>query len=334
MNKVFSINLTLYIGLVLTAVVIFLAIFGPALAPHTLTETLNVRYENGTILAPPLKPFESAEYPLGTDFWGYDLLSMVFYGIRYTLVISLVITIIKMSVGTIIGLYIGTWKKAPSMLVAFENAWSYIPLFLIVFFFLYPINFDEMVASSYLIYYFIVITSLVSIPSIISSVRKKSTEIAKSVFIEAAKTLGATRNRLVWWHIFPQLKESLLIMFILEIVQVIALMGQLALLNVFIGGTLFRPDSHIFLSITKEVTGLVGSARASIYGASPHILYVPLAFLLMITIAFSMLANGLKNRFQANYQRTPWIKTGFEPKLKPKRKMLLARTQEKRTKSI
>ncbi|GHH98469.1 ABC transporter permease subunit [Neobacillus kokaensis] len=321
MNKILSINYSLYAGVVLTVLLIFLATFGPALAPHTLTETLRTRYVNGTIIAPPLEPFHSKDYPLGTDRWGYDLLSMILYGIRYTLIISTVVTIFKMTAGTIIGLYVGTWKKSPQWLEAFENAWSYVPLFIILYFFLMPITFDEKVESFILISYFIIIASIISIPSIISSVRKKSKEISKSIFIEAAQTLGANRHRVVWKHIFPQLKETLLVMFILEIVHVIAIMGQLALMKIFIGGTIFRPDSQIYLSITKEIAGLVGSARENIYSNSTYILYIPLITLLMITLSFNLLANGLKNRIQSAYQRTPWIKTGFEPTLVSKRKV-------------
>ncbi|WP_254119158.1 hypothetical protein [Bacillus sp. FJAT-29790] len=108
-------------------------------------------------------------------------------------------------------------------------------------------------------------------------------------------------------------------MFILEIVYVITLMGQLALMNIFIGGTMKRFDPLIYLSVTKELAGLVGQARGNIYG-NTHILFVPLIVLLFTTISFSLLANGLKNRFQSNYARTPWIKTGWEPRFKPIRK--------------
>ncbi|MCM3569988.1 ABC transporter permease subunit [Neobacillus mesonae] len=321
MNKFLSINFTLYTGIALTAILIFLAVFGPFIAPHTITDTLRTSYVDGKIIGPPLEPFMSMDYPLGTDRWGYDLFSMILYGIRYTLVISITITVIKMAAGSFLGLYIGTWRKVPQWIQAFENAWSYIPLFLILFFFLAPISVNSEVNSFVLIFYFIIIASIISIPSIISSVRKKSNEIFKSTFIEAAQTLGASRHRIVWRHVFPQLKESLLIMFILEIVQVIALMGQLALMKIFIGGTIFRPDNNIYLSITKEIAGLVGSARENIYSHTAYILYVPLVLLLIITISFSLLANGLKNHFQSTYQRTPWIKTSFEPKLKPKRKV-------------
>ncbi|HYK73338.1 MAG TPA: ABC transporter permease subunit [Pseudoneobacillus sp.] len=326
MNKLLRINYSLYFGVIFVTSLLFLAVFGSFLAPHTLTETLDTTYVDGDILAPPLEPLKSDSYPFGTDRWGYDLLTMVLYGIRYTIFIALAVTVIKMVLGTIIGLYVGTWKKTPSWIESIENAWSYVPLFLILYFFFNKINFNSNMDSYKLILYFIILTSIISIPSIVSSTRKKTSEIHKSIFIEAARALGANRHRIIWKHIFPQMKESLLVMFILEIVYVITIMGQLSLMNIFVGGTIVRHDPTIYLSITKEISGLVGSARGNIYG-SQYILQIPLTILLIITISFSLLANGLKNRYQSNYQRTPWIKTGFEPKLMPKRKEYLKKTR-------
>ncbi|QED48393.1 ABC transporter permease subunit [Cytobacillus dafuensis] len=319
MNKLYKLNYSLYLGIFFVSVLIFLSIFGPILAPYSLTELLETQYTNGKVLAPPLEPFENESYPLGTDKWGYDLLTMVLYGIRYTVLIALAVTCIKMLFGTVFGLYIGTWKKTPSWVIAFENAWSYVPLFLILYFFMKPISFNSILETSTLVFYFIILASVISIPSIVSSVRLKTNELYKSVYIEAANILGASRNRLIWKHIFPQLKETILVMFILEIVYVITIMGQLALMNIFVGGTIVRFDPLIFLSTTKELSGLVGQARGNIYG-NTHILVVPLIILLFTTISFSLLANGLKNRFQSNYSRTPWIRTGQIQILKPIRK--------------
>jgi ABC-type dipeptide/oligopeptide/nickel transport system permease subunit len=319
MNKLRTINYPFYLGFIFVSILVLLSIIGPYIAPHTLTDMFKTSYTNGRIYAPPLEPFESWDFPLGTDKWGYDILTMLLYGIRYTIWISLAVTIIKMVLGTIIGLYAGMWNRTPSWIEAIESAWSYVPLFLILFFFFNPISFGGQVEPSILILYFIILTSIISIPSIVSSVRKNTKEISKSTYIEAARTLGANKHRLIWKHIFPQLKESLLVMFILEIVIVISIMGQLALMNIFIGGTIVRRDPTIYLSITKEISGLVGSARGNIYGSS-HILYIPLIVLLLTTLSFNLFANGLKRRYQSNYQRTPWIKTSYVPKMKSKGK--------------
>ncbi|GLB57947.1 ABC transporter permease subunit [Cytobacillus sp. NCCP-133] len=319
MNRLLKINYSFYFGVFLVSVLLFFCIFGPMLAPHSLTSTLETQYTSGKVLAPPMEPFESDSYPLGTDKWGYDLMSMILNGLRYTVFIAAAVTAVKMFFGTLMGLYIGTWKKTPGWMIAFENAWSYVPLFLILYFFLAPISFNSALEESALIGCFIAIASIISIPSIVSSVRLKTAELYQSVYIEAAKALGANKHRLIWKHILPQLKETFLVMFILETVYVIAIMGQLALMNIFVGGTIMRFDPIIYLSGSKELAGLVGQARGNIYG-STHILLIPLFVLLYTTASFSLLANGLKNRFQSNYQRTPWIKTGHEPQVQPARK--------------
>ncbi|RDU36387.1 aminopeptidase [Neobacillus piezotolerans] len=319
MNKLFRINYSYYIGVTFVGILLFLTAFGEILAPYSLSEQLEAKYVDGTIIAPPIEPFTMKEYPLGTNRWGYDLLTLVLHGIRYTVLVSIAVTVLKMGAGTLIGLYAGTMKRVPGWLEAFENAWSYVPLFIILYFFLIPISMNSMLKPIKLIIYFIIAAAVISTPSIVSSVRKKTEEINKSVFIEAAKSLGAGRNRIIWRHIFPQMKESLTVMFILEIVYVITIMGQLALVNIFVGGTTMTMDPVIYISITNELAGLVGQARGNVYGTF-HVLLVPLAALLITTLSFSLLANGLKNRFQSNYQRMPWIKTGFEPVLQPKRK--------------
>lgn len=319
MNKLLKINYALYLGVFMVAILIFIALFGSILAPHTLTEQLEAKYTGGTIVAPPVEPFKTKEYPLGTNRWGYDLLTYILHGLKYTIFVSIAVTVLKMALGTLIGLYAGMMKRVPGWVEAFEKAWSYVPLFIILYFFLMPISFNPIISTFKLIVYFIVITAVISTPSIVSSIRKKTEEINKSVFVEAARTLGASRNRIIWQHIFPQMKESLTVMFILEIVYVITIMGQLALVNIFVGGTKMTFDPLLYFSMTNELAGLVGQARGNIYGTY-HVLTVPLTVLLITTLSFSLLANGLKNRFQSNYQRMPWIKTGFEPVLQPKRK--------------
>ncbi|WP_404292243.1 ABC transporter permease [Cytobacillus kochii] len=321
MNKVYNRNYALYLGIVSVTIVLFFTVFGPKIAPHSIFMALEVKYIDGDVISPPLKPFESMAYPLGTDRWGYDLLSMILYGLRYTVWIAIAVATIKMIIGTVLGMFIGTWKKTPSFIIAFEGAWSYVPAFLILYFCLLPINFGSILETPILIAYFIVIASLVGTPSIVSSVRQKTAEIYKRDFVLASMTLGAKRWRLLWRNVFPQLKESLLVMFTMEIVYVITIMGQLALLNIFIGGTIVRNDPVIYLSVTKELSGLVGQARENLMG-NQYILMVPLIILLITTISFSLLTAGLKNKFQADYARMPWIKTGIKPKGRPTRKRL------------
>lgn len=80
--------------LILVSALIALSVLGPLLAPHVPT-AINVPAR----LSPP-----SAEFPLGTDALGRDILSRILHGSRWTLGLAFLISIIGLSIGTAFGL--------------------------------------------------------------------------------------------------------------------------------------------------------------------------------------------------------------------------------------
>src|SRR5262245_60819021 len=86
-----------FVGLLSFALFIFLAIFGPAIAPHEFDELIR-----GAQRQPP-----SPEYPFGTDRLGRDVYSRVLWGAREIIVIPGVATVIAVALGTAAGLTLG-----------------------------------------------------------------------------------------------------------------------------------------------------------------------------------------------------------------------------------
>lgn len=78
----------------LSAIVILLVVFGPVFAPHDPT-AINIA---NRLSAP------SADWPLGTDALGRDILSRLLYGARWSLGLAFVISVIGLSIGTLAGL--------------------------------------------------------------------------------------------------------------------------------------------------------------------------------------------------------------------------------------
>jgi peptide/nickel transport system permease protein len=88
-------------GLVVAAVMIGLAIVGPAITPY------NPLGGDFPILRPP-----SPQHPFGTDSFGKDVLSQVLYGARVSIVVGLGAASLAMLFGVILGLlagYYGGW---------------------------------------------------------------------------------------------------------------------------------------------------------------------------------------------------------------------------------
>ncbi|MDB5525426.1 MAG: transporter permease [Rhizobium sp.] len=85
---------TAWVGIIIVAFFIFLALFGPWIAPYSEAETV------GDTWAP-----SSAQFWFGTDNIGRDMLSRLIYGARMTIGVALGTTILSFTIGTIAGLF-------------------------------------------------------------------------------------------------------------------------------------------------------------------------------------------------------------------------------------
>ncbi len=84
------------VGSLLIAVFLFVAIFGPLLAPYPPT------VETGPVLAGP-----SRAHLFGTDQFGFDLLSELLYGARVAAAISLTVVTLSLAIGLALGTLAG-----------------------------------------------------------------------------------------------------------------------------------------------------------------------------------------------------------------------------------
>ena len=82
------------VGLSMVALMLFVAVFAPLLAPHDV----------GTIVTPDVFAAFSAKLPFGSDFLGRDMLSRILYGTRLTVLLALAAVLLAALTGTTLGL--------------------------------------------------------------------------------------------------------------------------------------------------------------------------------------------------------------------------------------
>ncbi|GLK64404.1 ABC transporter permease subunit (plasmid) [Paracoccus kondratievae] len=112
----FSQNRGAVIGLVVFAILVLTAIFAPLLAPHDPTH----QYRDALLVPPFWQEGGRAEFLLGTDAVGRDMLSRLIYGAQYSLFIGIVVVSIALVGGIIIGLvagFFGGWVDTVIMRV-------------------------------------------------------------------------------------------------------------------------------------------------------------------------------------------------------------------------
>lgn len=294
---------TLIAGIILSSLMLLIAVFGPLFAPHGPKDQVKIEYvvvEGGDsyVYAPPISPGKDG-YPLGTDKDGYDILTKLLYGARYTILLSLGIAAARLAAGGLIGMLLGYFGKPTSKKSSGSSVWSVlngIPTFLIVWLVMLGITMNPAASPIAMSLLLAGVLTLLGIPSIASTVREKTIVLRERQFVTAAEALGAGRWKVIGSHLLPHLKEAFLILLLQEVILVLSLFGQLALFHIFVGGTTEYFDPIEYHSRTNEWGGLIGQARGSFY-ANQWIFYSPLCAYVLLLISLHLLSKGLEKRY-------------------------------------
>jgi peptide/nickel transport system permease protein len=301
-------NKTLLAGLLILAAMLTAALLGPSFAPHDLKEQLKITYfindqGKGEIIVPPVSP--NGIYPFGTDKNGYDLLTKLLHGAKYTLFLSFGIAFARVMFGGIIGMFLGYNGKKTVNRSSGLSVWKMlngIPIFLIVWFMMIGITMNPTASPIFMSVIMAVVLTVVGVPSVASTIKDKTMIIRERLFVLAAESLGAGHWRILRSHLFPHLKESLLILIVHEVILILTLFGQLAIFNIFVGGTIMNFDPAEYFSRSNEWGGLIGQAKNGLY-VHKWILLIPLAAYTTLIIGFHFISKGLEAHYQKKYAK-------------------------------
>ena len=295
-------NISLIIGSLLLLLFVVLGLFGPLFAPYDEDYSKKIKYvqtdEGEQLRAAPFPP--SKEHVFGTDKWGYDILTLMLYGAKYTVFASLAVAICRVIIGGFFGMYHALQKKEHRRTPRFTLL-SGIPPFLIIYFVMVGINIQSSVGIRSLVLFQCVLMIILGIPGVYQVVFEKTVEIRESPFVLASQTVGGNTFHIVKEHIFPTLKGNLLLIAVNEVIHVLNLIGQLAIFNLFFGGTEMQLSPTIYLSITNEWAGLIGQSRLTFYSAK-WIIGFPLLGYLLFLFSLYLLSQGLKESHRNKYQ--------------------------------
>ncbi|MBM7563108.1 ABC transporter permease subunit [Paenibacillus sacheonensis] len=301
-------NKTLLAGLILTFLIIAASLLGRFAAPHDLSEHLGVDYsvdENGegTLTVPPSPP--TADYPFGTDKYGYDLMAKMLAGSKYTIIGAIAVAFGRLFIGGIIGLLLGYYgSDKPSRMgrLPIWNVLSGFPVFVIVWMIMIGITMNPAASPLLMTVILVVVLTLVGLPSVASVIKEKTMIIREKQFVLSAKSIGAGQWTIVRTHVFPHLKESFAVMFVQEIVLTLALFGQMAIFNIFVGGTKMFFDPAEYNSRTNEWSGLIGQARDQLFYYQ-WLLFIPLAAYILFILGFHLISVGLEKQYRQRFSK-------------------------------
>jgi peptide/nickel transport system permease protein len=253
------------VGLVLTAMFLFAAIFAPLIAP----------YGNGQIVGDVWEP-ASSSYLLGTDNLGRDLLSRMIYGARVTIFIAVLATALSFSLGSILGFtaaVLGGWFD--TLMSRFVDLLMAIPtlIFGLVVLSVLPTTLVTL----------IMVMGLLDSTRVYRLSRAVAVDINVMDFVEAAKLRGEGTVWIIFREILPNALSPLISELGLRFIYAVLFLSALS----FLGLGVQPPDADWGGMVKENKDGIVFGIPAAL---------IPAAAIAALAISVNLVADWILNR--------------------------------------
>ncbi|MCB1492828.1 MAG: ABC transporter permease [Rhodobiaceae bacterium] len=253
------------VGLTLCTALLIVAIFGPAIAPQD-PETFNF----GSRFAGP-----SAAFPLGTDWYGRDLLSRVLTGARSTVLLALLATLIGTVVGAMIGIvsgYLG--GRTDEVVMRLNDAVMAIPSLLFSLMILTVLGSSAFNA--------VLAIGIAFSPGMARIARSVTLQVRQLDYVAAARARGEGAAWIVLAEILPNVVAPVIVEATIRVAFAIMTLATLSFLG--LGAQPPSPEWGLMIS----------EARGHLF-RSPWPVLVPGAAIALVAIGFNLLGDGLRD---------------------------------------
>lgn len=253
-------------GGVLVGLFVLCALFAPWLAPQSPTQ-LNLA---GRLLPP------SYQHWFGTDELGRDILSRVIYGARISMSVAVSVVGLSLAVGLLAGLvsgFYGGWRDTV-LNVYVNNAFLALPGILLA------IAFVAFIGPG--LVNLVLALSLSGWVGYSRLVRAQVMSVKQREFVEAARALGASDLRILFWHILPNIIQPVLVQAAIGMAGAVLAEATLSFLGLGI-----PPPAPSWGSMLND-------ARSHLFDA-PHLTIFPAVAVMLAVLSFNFIGDALRD---------------------------------------
>lgn len=306
-------NPSLMLGGLIVAILFFLVLFGPLLAPrnpyiagqHIVS---HYDFDVGEYIDPPLAP--SAEYPLGTDRWGNDTLSLLLYGARNTIIACAFITMVRLLLGMILGGLAG-WNEGSTLdrgIMAAIGVVTSVPMLISSMLLIFALDIRRGLPV------FIIALAVIGWTEIAQYIRSEFMLLKRAPFIEGARAVGMTGVSMAVRQVLPNVLAQVLVITSLEMGAVMMLLGELAFVGVFIGGGTqlglqadpLSPIELIRVALIPEWGAMLAEGFRYLR-TRPFVVTPPAVAFFIAVVGFNTFGEGLRQLFEKSGIHTAFL---------------------------
>ena len=270
-------------GFVLLMTILFIALFAPLISPQDpydlrQLDVMDARLEPGTKLG------NGNTALLGTDDQGRDMLSGIFYGMRISLFVGFVSTLLALLIGAIVGMT-AAWLggRTDNFLMRIADIQLSFPPILIALILLALLG--QGLGK--------IITALVTVQwaYYARTIRGAALVERRREYIEAAQVLALPASRIVFRHLLPNCMPPLIVIATVQVASAITLEATLSFLG-------------LGLPITEPSLGLlIANGFNYLMSGKYWISMYPGVALVLMVIAINLVADQLRDVLNPRLQK-------------------------------
>ncbi|TKB09223.1 MAG: ABC transporter permease [Mesorhizobium sp.] len=222
----------------------------------------------------------SSTHLLGTDMFGRDIFTRVLYGGRISLAIGLATAILATTAGTILGLVAGAGQASDKILMRVMDGIMAIPGILLA------IALATIFGGGVLTV--ILALAIPEVPGVARLVRSLTLTLREQIFIEAARSYGASPLRLLFKYILPNALAPIA-------VQATYICGLAILYEAYLSfvGVGVPPENPSWGNIVAE-----GRSFALI---APYLILYPSLVIVAVVLAVNLIGDGLRDMLDPRF---------------------------------
>jgi peptide/nickel transport system permease protein len=269
---------------IVLAVLVISAFAAPLIAPHNPYDSKTINIMDAQI-PPAWSPGGNADFLLGTDAQGRDILSTMLYGMRVSLIIGMGAVFLQAFIGIVVGLLSGYVRRLDNILMRVADVQLSFSTYMVAIFIgaivqtIFGVAGYDNVAVPLLI----VIIGLAEWPQYARTVRASVLAERKKEYVEAARVIGLPRTRIMWRHILPNTLSPVLVISTVQVAN--AIMSEAALSFLGLGMPVNKPS----------LGSLITAGFEYIFSGSWWITIFPGILLVSLILVINLLGDWLRD---------------------------------------
>jgi peptide/nickel transport system permease protein len=284
-----------FVGLGLVAFLGLLAVTAPLIAEHIVGHGPNELFSRRMTDEFGLPKGPNSDFWFGGDQAGRDVFVRTIYGAQTSMMVALGATGIAVVVGVVLGMYAGYFGgKIDTLVSRVMDVMLSMPILLFAIGIAAACGVDVTGCLGGTIkpgrLLVVLIIALFTWPYIGRIVRGNTLSIKEKEFIEAARSLGAGNARIMFREVLPNLVAPIIVYATLIIPNNILFEAALSFLGVGV------PQN-------TPSWGRILADAAAIFEVAWWLMLFPWIFLIMATLAFNLLGDGLRDAFDPRSDR-------------------------------